>query len=401
MTARDLVALAAGALAAHRLRTRLTAAAVAVGIGAVLTLTALGEGARGWIVERFGALGASTLVALPGRTETRGGPPLAPSSTRDITLDDVAVVARRLPGASVVPVVVGEAQAGAGGRSRAAVVVGSTAGFLRLRRARVASGQDLPPLELDRRLPVCVLGRTAARELFGERSPLGERLRLGGRPYRVLGVLAPSGQGMMVDLDEVVLVPVADAMAMFHLRGVLRLVVQVPAAIDLDVQQARLEAALRERHDGELDFTVMTPGAVGASLGQVVRIVTAALVALAAVSLTVAGVGVTNVMVVAVAERTREVGLLKALGASDGQVLRLFLAEAVLLTALGGGLGVAGGVGLVELARAVEPALPFRVPAWAAGAALLVTVGLGLLAGVAPARRAARLEPLAALRGRR
>lgn len=402
MTGPDLVELAWEALSMHRLRARLTAAAVAVGIGSVLTLTALGEGARGWIVERFGALGANTLVAMPGRTETRGGPPLAASTTRDITLDDVEAVARRLPAAQeVVPVVVGEALVSAGRRSRGAMVIGSTSGFLRLRRTRVERGQDLPPLELSRRMPVCVIGRTIARELFGAGSPLGARVRLGDHPYRVIGVIGAEGTSMHVDLDEVVLVPVASALAMFDLRGVFRVIVQVPAAVDLERHEARLVDVLRQRHDGEEDFTVLSPGALSASLGSVIRIITAALVALAAVSLVVAGVGVMNVMVVSVAERTREVGILKAIGASEAQVLSLFLGEAVLLTLLGGALGVAGGAGLVGLGRAVYPDFPFVVPAWAVATSLAITVGVGVAFGVLPARRAARLVPLDALRGRR
>lgn len=402
MTPRDLLGLAWEALAAHRLRTRLTAAAVGVGIGSVLTLTALGEGARGWIVARFGALGANTLIALPGRTETRGGAPMAPATTRDITLDDVEAVSRRLSGAQeVVPVVVGEALVSVGRRTRAATVVGSTAGFLRVRETRVQRGQDLPPLELSRRRPVCVVGRTVARELFGQESPLGARLRVGDHQFRVIGVIGEEGQSMMVDLDELVLVPVADAMAMFNVRGVFRLIVQVPGATDLARHEARLTGLLRERHDGEEDFTVLTPGAVGASLGSVVQIVTAALVALAAVSLVVAGVGVMNVMVVSVSERTREVGIMKAIGASDAQVLSLFMGEAVLLTLVGGALGVAGGVGLVAAGRALYPTFPFQVPGWALVSALAITFGVGLTFGVLPARRAARLVPLDALRGRR
>jgi putative ABC transport system permease protein len=402
VTPRDLLGLAWEALAAHRLRARLTAAAVAVGIGSVLTLTAMGEGARGWIVGRFGALGANTLVALPGRTETRGGPPMAPATTRDITLDDVEAIARRLPGAQeVVPVVIGEALVSVGRRARAATVVGSTAGFLRLRDARVQRGQDLPLVELSRRRPVCVVGRTVARELFGQDNPLGARLRVGDHLFRVVGVMGEEGQSMMVDLDEVVLVPVADAMAMFDLNGVFRLIVRVPGATDLARHEARLGALLRERHDGEEDFTLLTPGAVGASLGSVIRIITAALVALAAVSLVVAGVGVMNVMVVSVSERTREVGILKAIGARDAQVLSLFMGEAVLLTLLGGALGVASGVAVVAAARALYPTFPFHVPGWALASALAITFAVGLTFGVLPARRAARLVPLDALRGRR
>jgi putative ABC transport system permease protein len=370
----DVPRLVWGGLGAHALRTRMTSAAIAIGVASVLLLTALGEGARTWVASQFSTLGANALVVLPGRTETRGGIPLLPASTRDVTLDDARAVARRLPGVQrVIPVVIGEAPVSREGRSRAATVIGSTADYLGLLGAAVQEGANLPVQDLEADARVCVLGRTLARELSGESNPLGARVRVGEYSYRVLGVLGARGQSMMVNLDEVVLVPVAGALKMFNRSGLFRLIVQVTPAAGLERTGARLEAILKDRHDGEEDFTILTPGAIAASFDSVIRILTAALAGIAAISLAVAGVGVMNVMVVTVAERTSEIGLMKALGAGRGQILLLFLSEAVALSLVGGVLGAAAGFGLVR----------------AAGA-------LGLL----PAARAARLEPLDALRKR-
>jgi len=202
----------------------------------------------------------------------------------------------------------------------------------------------------------------------------------------------------MVNLDETVLVPVAGALKMFNRAGLFRIIVQVSAVADLPRAQGNLESILRDRHDGEEDFTILTPGAVADSFGSVIRILTGALAGIAAISLAVAGIGVMNVMVVTVVERSSEIGLMKAVGAGRGQILTLFLAEAATLSLLGGLIGAAGGWLLVRAAGSIYPAIPFRVPGWALALALGVAIATGVVFGLLPASRAARLEPLEALR---
>ncbi len=401
MNPADLWRLAFGALQARKMRTRLTMAAVAVGVGAVLVLTGLGEGARLWVEERFNSLGSNVLAVLPGRTETRGGATLLASGTRDLTLDDFHELSRRLPGVRrAVPLVIGETTASYGRRSRASAVVGSTNGFLELRRIPIASGQGLPESDARQGARVCVIGRTIAKELFAGENPLGERIRLGDHPFRVIGTVAETGQAQHANVDEMVLVPVSEALQIYDRRGLFRILLEVSAAADMDLAARRATEILKERHDGEEDFTLLTPGAVAASLLSVIRMITLALAGIAAISLTVAGIGVMNVMVVSVSERTPEIGLMKALGAGNGQVLLLFLAEAVLLSAFGGLIGTGAGLALTEGARLAWPQIPFRVPGWALMSALGVAVGVGIAFGLLPARRAARLEPLDALRRR-
>lgn len=399
MTPLEVVSFAWSALRAHRVRTRMTWAAIAIGVASVLVLTALGAGARTWIVDRFASLGSNILVALPGRTETRGGAPMSVMTSRDITLADMEAVRRRMAGVRrVVPVVVGEATVSFERRGRAATVVGTSRGFLDIRDVPVELGSSLPDIEPTRAMAVCVIGRRIRQEVFGDRNPLGERLRVGESLFRVVGVIAQRGQSMMVDLDEVVLVPVANGLRLFNTRGLFRLIVQIGPAADVPRATAALEAVLIDRHDGELDFTVLTPGAIAATLGDIVGLITAALTAIAAISLLVAGIGVMNVMVVSVAERQAEIGLLKAVGASNAQVLALFLAEAVTLSLSGGLLGIAAGAGIAAAARAALPEFPFQIPPWAVALGAGVAVGVGVAFGILPAMRAARLEPLDALR---
>ncbi len=399
MTPLDIAGFAWHALRAHKLRTRMTWAAISIGVASVLVLTALGAGARQWIADRFASLGSNILVVMPGRTETRGGAPMASMTTRDISLADMEAVKRRMPGTrKVVPVVVGESTVSYERRGMAATVVGTSKDYLEIREVPVELGQNLPDIEASRAMAVCVIGRKIRRQVFGDANPLGQRLRVGESLFRVVGVIAQRGQSMMVDLDEVVMVPIASGMRLFNTRGLFRLIVQIGPAADVARSQAVLEKVIADRHDGELDFTIMTPGAIAATLNDIIGLITAALSAIAAISLLVAGIGVMNVMVVSVTERQAEIGLMKALGAGNAQVLGLFLAEAVTLSLSGGVLGIAAGVGIAAAARAALPDFPFQVPPWAIALGAGVAVTVGVVFGILPAMRAARLDPLDSLR---
>jgi putative ABC transport system permease protein len=377
----------------------MTAAAITIGVGSVLLLTALGEGARIWVEGQFSALGSNILVVIPGRTETRGGPPLAHSTTRDITLEDMMAVPRSMPGVRrVYPIVIGEGTARYEDRGRTATVIGSTQEFFRLRDVQMALGQGLPEMDPRDRQPVCVIGRKIQAELFQGVNPLGAKLKLGDYWFRIVGTVAESGRSAGVNMDETVVVPVANAMQIYNRSGLFRLVVEVTSVSDLDRAQGRLNLVLKDRHDGEEDFTILTPGALATSLGNIIGIITMALAGIAAISLAVAGIGVMNVMVVSVTERTGEIGLMKAVGAGNGQVMAIFLAEAVVLSLFGGALGVAGGFGLTEVAYRLYPTIPFQVPVWAVYLGLGVSFSVGVAFGLIPAMRAARMAPLDALR---
>jgi putative ABC transport system permease protein len=244
-----------------------------------------------------------------------------------------------------------------------------------------------------------VLGQTAARELFPGQEPVGRIVRVGDWRMRVVGVLAPRGQQLGVDMDDVAIVPVATAMKMLNRRSLFRLLLQVRTHADLDRAKERVVRLIAERH-GEEDVTVITQDAVLSAFTSILGALTRALAGIAAVSLAVAGVGIMNVMLVSVSERTREVGLLKALGAGRRQILAAFLAEAILISSAGGVLGLGLGWVAVELLVAIYPALPASPPGWAVAAAFSLSVAVGAVFGVLPARRATRLDPVAALAGR-
>lgn len=397
MTAGDVVRFAARALLGHRLRSALSLLGVAIGVAAVVVLTALGEGARRYVTGQFAGLGTNLLIVLPGRTETTGAVPGVGGVPNDLTLDDARALVRSVPGVEkVAPVSMGTETVSHRERQRQVAVLGSTAELLEVRRLKLARGEFLPPGEFDRGDAVVVLASKAARELFPGEDPLGAVVRVGDFRLRVIGILAPRGVQLGVDMDDAVILPVASAMRLLNRRSLFRILVQVRAHAAVDPARQAVVDLLKERH-GEEDVTCFTQEAMLATFSKVLTALTLAVAAIAAISLSVAGLGIMNVMLVTVSERTQEIGLLKAIGAGRRQVLLVFLTEALLLAAAGALLGVlVGDVAALTLSR-LYPDLDARPPAWAVAAALGVAVVVGGVFGVLPARRATSLDPVAAL----
>jgi putative ABC transport system permease protein len=378
-------------------RTLLIALAMAIGTAGVVVLTWLGEAARHYVVGQFDALGTNLVIVLPGRSETTGSaPPLLGETSRDLTLDDAQAVKRSPAVRRLAPVVVGGAMVTFGNRSRETTVLGSTAELLPVRRLTLGMGRFLPDDHADASA-VCVLGATVARELFAEQSPIGEFVRVGNRRYRVAGILASGGMSLGTDLDEMVVLPVVAAQALFNSPGLFRIIIEATSKDAVPLAVADVERVLTARHEGENDVTVITQDALSSTFDGILRALTLAVAGIAAISLVVAGILVMNVMVVAVTQRRAEVGLLMALGAEAVTVRRLFLGEALLLSLGGGCAGLFLGEATSRVLPHFAPVLRPGVPWWAAVAAVSVAVGCGLVFGTAPAARAAKLDPVTAL----
>ncbi len=397
----DVFGFALGSLTGHPLRTALTLGATAIGVASVVLLTSLGEAARRYVTGEFASLGTHLLIVVPGRSETSGVPNVFVGQTpRDLTVAD-ALALTKSPGVRrVAPLALGSAPVAWGGREREVPVLGSTAELLALRHWELARGRFLPAGDPERAPAVCVLGARVSRELFGPREAVGEWVRIGDRRFRVIGVLASEGRSIGVDVEEVAIVPVAAAQALFDSSSLVRILVEARSREALPRALDQVLATLRDRHQGEEDVTVVTQDAVLATFDRILGALTLAVAGIAGVSLGVAGILIMNVMLVVVSQRTAEIGLLKALGAPRGQVLALFLAEATLLSAVGAAAGLALGYGGDWALARAYPALPLGPPAWAAAAATGVALATGLVFGAAPARRAARLDPVQALTGR-
>jgi len=388
------------ALSGHRLRSGLSLLGVAIGVMAVVVLTALGEGARRYVIDQFASLGTNLIIVVPGRTETTGAVPGMVGVPNDLTLDDAEALGRQVPGVlHVAPISMGTETVAHGELRRQVAVIGTSHEYLDVRDVEIARGSFLPPGELARGRALIVLGQRVAEELFPGTDPVGSVVRVGDWRMRVIGVMAPMGTHLGVNLDEIVLVPAATALRMFDRRSLFRVLVRVNAYSDLDLARDNARALLTDRHDEE-DFTILSEEALISTFSQILAVLTLALGAIAAISLTVAGLGIMNVMLVSVAERTGEVGLLRALGVSRRQVAAVFLSEAVLLSSLGGLVGLAGGLGLVRILVELYPALPAAPPNWAVTSALVLSIAVGAVFGFLPARRAAQLDPVLALRGK-
>ncbi len=401
MRLEDTLRFALRSLATQRVRSWLTLLAMGLGTASVILLSALGEGARLYVRGQFSQLGSHLLIVLPGRSETTGGPPpLFGETPRDLTLAD-ALALRRIPSVeTLAPVTLGSAPVSYGVLQREVMVLGSTSELRPVRHLSLGQGQFLPAGDPERASPLCVLGHKLAHELFAGRSALGEWVRIGERRFRVIGVLASQGQSLGQDLGDMALIPVASAQALFNSPGLFRILIQAKGPEALEATRKAVREVIRARHEGEDDVTLITQDALLATLEGILRALTLAVAGIAAISLSVAGVLIMNVMLVAVSQRTAEIGLLKALGAARRQIARLFLSEALMLATAGTGGGILVALAGVELFNLSVSAFQLVVPGWAVPAAAAVSLATGLGFGLMPALRAARLDPVQALSGR-
>ena len=383
----------------YRARTLLILLAMGIGVAAVVAVSSIGEGARLYVVNQFGSLGTHLVVVLPGRSETAGAMPgvLIGKTPRDLTVEDALALKRSPAIRRLAPLIVGAGDVRVGARNRETPVLGSTSELMDIRHMAMAQGQFLPPGDPRHSQPVCVVGAKVATELFAGRSALGEWLRVGDRRFRVVGILATQGESLGFNTDEIVIVPLAAAQALFNTEALFRILVEAKSREQIAIAQSDIEEILRERHEGKREVTVITQDAVLATFDRILRALTLAVGGLAAISLAVAGILIMNVMLISVTQRRHEIGLLKALGATGANIRLMFFTEAVLLALGGALLGLAvGKLGQLFIGQ-LFPSIPFTAPWWAVIAAPLTAIGTAVLFSVAPARRAARLDPVRAL----
>lgn len=396
MRGEDFVRFTARSITAHRLRSGLTALGIGIGVTAVVLLTSIGEGVNRYVVDQFTQFGTNVVVVQPGKTNTFGISAGVFNSVRPLSLADAQALERAPYVEASVPAVSGSAPVEYAGRVRTVNVFAVGPEFDRAFSFNVERGEFLPPDELDRARPVAVLGATVEAELFGADNALGERIRVSGERYRVVGVMEPKGEMLGFNLDDSVYIPVGRGLELFGRDGVQEIDLLYREGAPVNEVVAGISRLLEARHGAE-DFTVMTQQQMLDVLGSILDVLTLGIGALGGISLLVGGVGIFTIMTIAVRERTAEIGLLRAIGAERSRIAQIFIGEAMLLSGIGGAAGLAFGALVIVVAGFAVPALPVSIAPFYVVLAELIAIGIGLVAGLLPARHASRLEPLDAL----
>ena len=400
MKTNDIIKFSWHALGGAPARTALMLLAMSIGVASVVLLTSLGEGARRYVVNEFSSLGTNLLIMFPGRSETTGtAPPIVGGTPRDLTLADALAIQHSRLVKRVAPIVVGAAPVSWSGLEREVTVLGTTSQLYEVRHLQLLRGHFLPEADPTRASPECVLGYNLYKELFRSTSPVGKWVRVYQYRCRVIGVLDKEGLSMGVDMGEVLIMPIASAQSLFNTESLFRVLIEAENPDVLPKAEKAVLSIIKLRHDGEDDVTVISQDALLATFDRILSALTYALGGIAAVSLLVAGIMIMNVMLVSVAQRTHEIGLLKALGAPQHNILVLFLVESAFLALIGAAIGLLLGMIGNEILQQNFESIEFVTPIWAIVASVVVSLGCGLGFGLLPARKAARLNPVTALAG--
>ena len=399
MRPQDAIAFALISLGSNRVRTLLMLLAMSIGVAAVVVLTGIGNGARLYVVDQFSSLGTNLVIVIPGRAETAGNTAatLVGETPRDLTLDDAKSLLRGEAVRRLAPLNIGEVGVGYRGKERQVPLLGSSAALLEVHHLKMARGAFLPEEDMAIARPVCVLGAKVYRELFGRENALGELVRLGNFRCRVIGILASEGRSLGFDTEELVIVPVAFAQMLLNTDSLFRILAEARDPASIGRLKGYIAETIAKRHYGEEDVTIITQDSVLATFDKILKVLTLTVAGIAGISLVVAGILIMNVMLMAVSQRTAEIGLCMALGAGRRRIMALLVTEALLLSILGGLIGLALGSAGSWLTVQFYPDLNATPPPWAIAAALGTALATGFVFSLLPARRAARLDPIQAL----
>ncbi len=397
MTLSDTLQFVLRALAAHRLRTFLSASAIAIGIAAVILLTAIGDGVQRFVLAEFTQFGTNIVTITPGKINTHGGSLGAIGSARLLTIEDAIALKQSRYAQYTNASVVGNAEIRAQGRSRRVTAYGQGADFSRAFNMQVEIGQFLPDDDPRNPRAYVVLGAKVRNELFGDANPLGALLQVGGARFRVIGVMSSKGNILGFDLDDTVFIPTTRALEVFNRQGVMEINFSYFPDIPIETVTDDIQRILIARH-GREDFTVKPQRQMLSTLSTVLNVLKFAVAALGGISLLVGAVGMITLMHIAVSERVAEIGLLSALGTTRARIAMIFLLESTALATAGGLIGLIIGTSIAWFLKLSISGLPVNIPWNYVISALCISMVIGLAAGMMPAIRAAKLNPVDALR---
>ena len=395
MLFKECFGMAVNALLANKLRSLLTMLGIIIGVGAVIAMVSIGMGVRTSVADSFASLGSNMLIIMPGSTN-HGGVRGAAGSRKSLKYDDAKAIESKIKGIDYVsPTVSSSYQVVNGNLNWNTSVEGVTPELMQIRALKVVNGSFISASDMNKR-------STVAANLFGAENPVGQNIRINNQPFKVIGITASKGQSIGQDQDDVIYIPLTTAqermLAITHIHSVN---IQVSSPEKMDQVQAEIENLLRQRHHiragMEDDFTVRNMTSLMESFTENTNMITLLLGSIASISLLVGGIGIMNIMMVSVTERTREIGIRKALGATSSNVLMQFMIESMVIGIVGGVIGIASGI-LLSKAIGAFGGLTTTVDILPVLVSFSFAVGIGLFFGIYPARKAARLDPIDALR---
>lgn len=396
----ELFLTAVDTIRASKLRAFLTTLGVIIGVLAVILLVALGEGVRQYVGDTFASMGSNVIQIMPGKRDTKGGPmgPMSGVAHKLTPEDEVAVAHRAFSADGVSGVVQGTATLRYGERRRDSMALGVGVRLKDIRNIAVDQGRWFGDDDVTGHRRYVVIGRTTQQELFGTENPLGKTMKINDAEFRIIGVLEHKGQSLGFDMDDIAFIPNTTSLDLFALEGYSILMARAKDKASTDAAIEEISDVLKRRHNNQVDFTVVSQDEMLSTVNAIMGTMTAVLAAIASIALVVGGIGIANIMLVSVRERTREIGVRRAVGATKTTILMQFLVEAIVISTLGGVIGLTLGAGIIALARAAIPGLPVQLSLWVVLTALGFAALVGVVSGVMPARSAARLDPVEALR---
>jgi putative ABC transport system permease protein len=401
VTPLEYIRIAVDSISQNKVRSLLTMLGVIIGVMSVILLVSFGEAAQIYVEREFSDMGTNTLLVTPGKQETTGIMPMVAGSVNKLTYANAKEIARRARGVKgVSPAVIGAAPVSHNDRTRNTMIIGGTPEAEEVRNIRAQVGRFLTQEDVDRNNRVCMLGVTVKRELFGNDTALNKWVTINETKHLVVGIMEPKGNTLGFDMDDMVIIPLTSAQQLFY-QGedeLFQIVVSANSPEDVDVAAESIHQILYEAHDYTEDFTVTDQRDMLSTFDRIFSALKIMLAGIASISLLVGGIGIMNIMLVSVRERTREVGVRMAVGATRGDIGMQFVIESMTLSAFGGLIGIGVGFAAAWFIRALYPAFPVYMSTWSVLMAFLFSSFVGVFFGVYPALKAASVDPVEALR---
>ncbi|HOQ31929.1 MAG TPA: ABC transporter permease [Candidatus Hydrogenedens sp.] len=399
MTFWELIRTAIIALNQNKMRAALTALGVIIGVMSVILLIALGESAQAYVEREFAIMGSNVIIITPGKQETTGMFPISAGSHKKLTYEIARQIKRKVPGIiGVASNTLGLANIRYKNRQRNVLLIGTTPDFEKVRQLYTQIGRFLTEEDIERNSRVCIIGTTVKKELFGTHRALYEKISINGSKHTVVGILEERGMALGIDLGDIVIAPLPSAQRIFNVEEVMEILLGARTQEDIPRATEAARKIVRSAHDNEEDFTITNQDSMLSAFSRIFSMLRLMLVGIACISLLVGGIGIMNIMLVSVRERTREVGIRIAVGATRADIGLQFLMESITLSVLGGMTGIFLGFIGSAVIRILYPSLPIGLSLWSITTAFLFSSAVGVVSGVYPALKAASVDPVEALR---